>query len=408
MKNVDKKAKIIKIMFNILKNLKAKIQWNTVLIILGIITFGLYLLTSAGQTPYDYFIRLADSFLHGKYYLSTNEPWLNELIPIANNKFAVVYPPTPAIIALPFVAIFGVDFEQQILSGLMGSLAAYLWGLITYQQTKNKVSSLWIFILAAFGNIMWYLSATGSVWYLGQVSGFLFLTLTIYESLNKKRPWLVPIYFGLAILSRIQLALSFPIILYLNRIIFNNKKQFFIFTLELVFFGIMFGFYNYLRFGSFTQTGYSLIPGVLDEPWYTKGIFHYSYISANLKAMFLSLPNFKNEFPYITPSWGGLSILITSPVFIYAFMNKIKNKENIFTWISILLITTIVLIHGGTGFTQFGYRYAVDFYPFILFLVLKSIAKSGIRWHHNLLLTFSVIVNLWGVIFINKFGFVSF
>jgi hypothetical protein len=59
------------------------------------------------------------------------------------------------------------------------------------------------------------------------------------------------------------------------------------------------------------------------------------------------------------------------------------------------------------GWTQFGYRYAIDFYPFLTLLTIKGVTKTGLRWHHWLLLFIGILVNAWGVIFINKLGFVG-
>ena len=205
-----------------LKILKKQASWYFVLFLLAIAIFTVYFATSGGPTPYDYFTRLAVAFLHGKYYLETNPAWLNELIPIANGKLAVVYPPAPAIIAIPFILTFGQRFQQQILSQIMGALAAFVWGCIAYQKSGKKPTSLWVFLVAGLGNIVWFISSNGSVWYLGQVSAYLFLTLTIYESLNKKRAPLLATYFGLAFLSRLQIILAIPILCYLNRGLFRN------------------------------------------------------------------------------------------------------------------------------------------------------------------------------------------
>ena len=119
-------------------------------------------------------------------------------------------------------------------------------------------------------------------------------------------------------------------------------------------------------------------------------------------------PKIINEFPYIIPSWAGLSIWITSPAFIYAFFADIKDRLVRYSWISILLIMFVVFTHGGTGWAQFGYRFAVDFYPFLIFLVIMSIKDRNLKWHHWVLLSLSIIVNFWGVLFINKFGWVTF
>jgi len=376
-------------------------------ILLLIFTFVIYLITSSGSTPYDYFVRLADSFLKGRFYLTDNPGWLNELIPLGGNKYAVVYPPGPALILMPFVYFFGDKFPQQMMAHLLGAGLAVITAQIAFLKSKRNSHFVWFFLLAAFGNILWFLSSNGSVWYLGQVAGAFFLTATIFESLKNKRPLFVSVFFGMAILSRLQTILALPLILFLNR---NNlsKKNILYYVIPLGILMILYGYYNEVRFDSFFQTGYSLIPGVLDEPWYSKGIFHLSYIKNNLRVMFTSLPIFKSEFPYITPSWGGLSILITTPAFIYLLLAKLKEKENLFAWISLLLVALVTFSHGGTGFTQFGYRYAVDFYPIIFLLLANSLKGKNLKWHHWLLLIICIIVNLWGVLWINKFGWVSF
>jgi hypothetical protein len=78
------------------------------------------------------------------------------------------------------------------------------------------------------------------------------------------------------------------------------------------------------------------------------------------------------------------------------------------TWFSIILIALVIFSHGTTGFTQFGYRYAVDFYPLLVFLTIKGAVNLNSKYIHWVLLIMSIIVNLWGVIWINKFGWVSF
>jgi hypothetical protein len=176
----------------------------------------------------------------------------------------------------------------------------------------------------------------------------------------------------------------------------------------LSFFGIVYAIYNYLRFGSFLQTGYALIPGVLKEPWYQNGLFSLVNIPDHLRIIFLSLPKFIPAFPFIEPSWGGLAIWITSPVFVYALCAKIKEKVVQFSWDSIALISLLIFSHGETGFTQFGYRFAVDFYPIVLFLIVEAVGKEKLKWHHWILLFLSILINLWGVLWINKFGWVGF
>lgn len=314
----------------------------------------------------------------------------------------------PAILSMPFVFLFGNRFEQQFLAHILGAGIAALTYLISMNIKKDIRLALWSSTLVGAGTIVWFLSATGSSWYLGQISAAFFLTAGIFESLNKKRAFLIGVFLGAAFLSRLHTILSLPLFLYL---LFDKKdwfKNYLFLGLGIIPFAIFNFYYNFIRFGVIWDKAYVLIPGLMNEPWFAKGLFHPSYIPENLRVMFASFPIVMNNFPFLKPSWGGLAIWITTPAFVYSLFADIKEKAVQFSWLSIFLISLVVLSHGTTGFAQFGYRFAVDFYPILIFLVIKGAARMKFAWHHWLLLMISVLVNLWGVILINKLGIVSF
>lgn len=367
-------------------------------------------MTSPGKTPFDYFTRLSDSFLQGKLYLTENPPWLSELIPAKPDKFFVVYPPMPAILLLPFTFLFGTKFQQQYLAHLLGAGFVVLTMLIARTIKHDRKIVIWIGLLAGFGNIVWFLASVGSSWYLGQVSAAFFLSFALYESLNKKRPVFVGMFLGAAFLSRIHTIVSFPVFLYLlkNKNWFKNYFRLGIGAVPFILFNFI---YNFLRFEVIWDKAYFILPGVLnelDKPWFIKGVTNIAYIPDNLRAAFWSFPIFLKHPPYIEPSWAGLAIWITTPVFVFAFFSPIKKRLTQFLWLSIISVFAIVASHGGTGWAQFGYRFAVDFYPFLFLLTIMGVNKTGLKTIHWILLFVSIIVNLWGVLWINKFGWVSF
>lgn len=345
---------------------------------------------------------MADAFLHGKYFLTENPSWLSELIPAGKDKFYVVYPPFPAVVALPLVFLFGVNFPQQYLAHLLGAGVTVVTGLIFYQLTKNFKTMLWGILFCGLGTIIWYLSANGSAWYLGQIAACFFVSLAVLEKVGKNRGTILGILIGAAFLSRLQTILLLPFFLYP----FSIRRWRLLFFTMAPFFLINFG-YNFLRFGSIFDKAYVLIPGLFKEPWYQNGLFSLKNIPNHLKVIFGSFPIFLNSFPYIQPSWGGLSIWITTPGFIYVFFNK-PEREVLFAWLSTILISILIFSHGTTGFTQFGYRFAVDFYPLLFYLLAKNLVNKDLKWHHWVLLSMGILVNLWGVLWINKFGWVSF
>jgi len=375
----------------------------TLILGLGIIYFS----TSGGNTPYNHFVLLADAFLKGNFFVEGIYPWI-EKAPLDETRFFIVNPPMPAILLIPFVKIWGLTFPQQLFAHLIGIGLTISTFLLSLKIKNDSKLAIWSALLIGLGSIVWFLSTVGSVWYLGQITSALFLTLAIIEILGKKRPVLLGILLGATYLSRIHLALTFPIFAFL---IWRENKKFIpliLFSIPiLMFIGFDF-FYNFSRYGTIFNRGYFLIPGTQSEPWFSKGIMHPSYIIEDLKIAFLAMPKFISEFPYIRPSWAGMAIWLTTPAFIFSFWAGIKKQIVKLFWLCIGLVFTIVGLHGGTGFAQFGYRFAVDFYPFLTYLTILGVAnQKGPRWYHWFFLVFGIIVNLWGVLWINKFGWVG-
>jgi len=367
------------------------------------LVFGIYFLSGNGATPYDYFSRLADSFLKGKFYLTQPNPWLGELIRGGLGKYYVVFPPMPSILLMPFRLLFGNNFRQDYLADLLGAGTVVMAMAMAWKIKKDVKLLIWTGLLTGFGTIIWFMSAVGSAWYLGQITGAFFLTAALLAALHKKPAFLIGILLGAAFLSRLHLLLSIPLFLYLlndkNR--FKNYKNLALGILPFVLFNF---YYNFARFGVIWDKAYTLMPDLIYGTAYPKGVFSLNYIPSHLKVMFASLPVFFKGFPYIFPDWRGLAIWITTPAFVYAFFTDRKEKLVQFSWLSIFLISIAIFGHYTTGFAQFGYRFAVDFYPILLFLTIKGVARTGLRWHHWLLLAISVAVNFWGVFSMHLFG----
>ena len=383
-------------------------------ILIFLISFLIYYLTSFGKpTPFNNFVRLADAFIHGRLYILENVPWLE--LAVYNNKFYTVPPPMPAILIIPIVYFLGLDTNQTIASIFLGSLNALLAFLIARSVTKNKSVQLWATLMFVFGTIHWWVATSGDVWMFSQVTSVTFLFLAIYFSLKEKNPVLTGLLIGASYLSRLPTILSLPFFLavYSDRWLEKSNEKvktykIIIKPLLLLGFGvgifIILNFiYNYARFGTIFDKSYYLIPGILEESWYKKGIFDITYIPRHLNVILFAIPKFKSELPYIYPSWNGMSIWVTTPAFIYSFFAEIRNRLVIGCWISILLIAFADFTHGTWGFAQFGYRFAVDFYPFLFLLTIKGIGDE-IKWYHKLLIIIGVLVNLWGVLWIFKFG----
>ncbi len=384
-----------------------------------VITFLIYYYTAyeGHQTRFNQFVRLAESFFHLRLHLTDDAKWLDLEFAIFGGKYYVIPPPMPAILLLPFVAMFGLSTNQTIASIFLGSLDVSLAFLVARELTKSRSVQLWTTVMFGFGTIHWWLASDGSVWFFSLVTSVTFLFLAIYITLKGKRPFLAGFFLGASFWSRLSTVLSLPffIVMFSDKWLKKPGGSFILNRIDLkpliclgfgvcIFITLNF-VYNFLRFGTPLDVSYYFIPGLLEEPWYQKGIFDITYIPRHLKVIFANIPIFVSTPPYVMPSWEGMAIWITTPAFIYALFAGIKNRLAFACWAAIIPIALLDFSHGGTGWSQFGYRYAVDFYPFLFLLTVKGIGDR-IRWHHMLLISISVIVNLWGVLWIFKFDWI--
>jgi uncharacterized membrane protein len=114
----------------------------------------------------------------------------------------------------------------------------------------------------------------------------------------------------------------------------------------------------------------------------------------------------------IAGTWdlGWASLSFTDGLTVYPFLllialailTGIRNKLIIACWAAIIPIALTLFVYAATGWAQFGYRYALDFYPFLFLLTLIAIGDN-VRWHHKSLILIGVLVNFWAVLWIYNF-----
>ncbi len=382
-------------------------RWKLVLI--ALVALLVFLLSKGPPPGQNHFVYLADAFLHGRLGVTGGGTALAEIVSFHGN-FYVVYPPMPAVLLLPFVALFGISVDQGLMSIFLACLCvAATWFMLKKTGVKGN-KALWLTALFGFGTCFWFTAAVGSSWYIEHVVAVLFLTLAIILALYKKSPFLIGLLLGFAFFARLPVILSFPFFLLLfyeqNSVWKPRLNQAAYFLIGL---GIIVGvyeLYNFGRWGVFSDIGYNIIPGIQQDPYFQQGIFNIAYIPRHIYAILFQGPILLNRFPYFEPNWIGLGLFFTTPAFIYIFKGP-WNRLSKYAALAVACILPILITHGTVGFTQFGYRFSLDFTPFLMLLAAKGM-RENLGWEEKTLIMLSILVNLWGVVSIIKFNFVSF
>jgi hypothetical protein len=218
-------------------------------------------------------VRLADAFLHGRLDIEHPPDYL-ELACYDSTGAAcqgseagchgyVIEPPMPAVVLTPFVAIFGADLNQVLVSIAIGAAAIGLFWVAARRMGWDYRLSAAITVLLALGTDFWWASGDGSLWQFSQVCAVFFMMAALVEATGRKRVVLVGLLLGLAGLCRLPTFLAFPFFLYLTlrgRTDLGTWRQIMpkvaLFGLGLGSMALMVVLYNYARFGTVADLGY--------------------------------------------------------------------------------------------------------------------------------------------------------
>jgi hypothetical protein len=372
--------------------------------------------TSQDPSDFDYFVRLADAFLHGRLYLVEAPSWLNELVP-GGGGWYVVYPPVPALMLLPFVAVFGPAFPQNVASCVYAGISVGLAWLMFGRFALTTPRRLMLTAVFGFGTVFWYVAEVGSAWYLGHVCAVLFSTAAVMLALDRRWPVAVGLLLGLAAISRLPVALaSVGVLLLLLGIGWPIRippdraaavRRTVAFGLGMAIPVGLYFVYNLARWGTLMDRGYTLIPGVLEDPIYVKhGIFAIEYIPRHLYAIFLQSWRYVDDAPFLQPDWRGLGLFLTTPLLLWMIRARLQDPRVLGSAIAIALVSIPIVTHGNIGLAQFGYRFSLDVQPF-LFVILATVLERGMSRLAWLAAVLSIAICAYGIWAIS-IGFVSF
>lgn len=367
----------------------------------------------------SHFVYLADSWLHGHLYLSS-APANTLDYTWHDGHWYVAFPPLPAILLLPFVAMSHlsnqilVTFAFSVSIGLVNiGLMSRVFHLFFEKMGKLGPPISWHILLFSFGTEHLMATMQGNAWYLAHLVATTFLLLYITETFTQQRPILAGLYLGLAALSRITTLLAFPLFLFqISATHLTSSKEplqvrsqhplqiLLLFSVPLCVFGIGMLLYNFARFGSLFDFGYNTmnVNPLLQEILHEYGQFNLHFIPTNLRYMLFDPPRLLSRFPYLSFSPFGTGIFWTTPSLLFAFF-AFRHKKHFLTTLSLIssciLIIIVLLLYFNTGWYQFGYRFSMDFLPFGL--ILSSIGMYKLKdTYAKIAIGFAVGINVWG------------
>jgi hypothetical protein len=367
----------------------------------GILALASWNFSNAGE---QHFVNLAQSFLEGHLYLlqQPESGWGDTSLYQERHYWPLG--PLPAVLLMPFVLLFGPSFQQGYVLFVSNLLSLYLLYRIASRITGTANTALWLAFGFTFGTAYVYVATVSWSWYLSQALGNLLLLLALNEYFGPRRFWIIGMVLAVALATRITL--GFAGIFFAGAILLEGAKE--EKRTNLIRLGVpmaasmalLLG-YNYLRFDHLLEFGYGL-QLIYGEPAANRahGVWSFVHFPANLYYFLLKgpeavfVPRSKVlTSPYVYANGWGMSILFTSPLFLWIFKASLRDRLVRLCALTSGAMLFAILGYYGIGVRQYGYRYAIDFYPFLL-VILCLVLKTGMSPGLKGLIVLSAVFNM--------------
>ncbi|TMA08807.1 MAG: hypothetical protein E6J86_18000 [Deltaproteobacteria bacterium] len=352
----------------------------------------LYALSSDGllahQSLAPHFVYQADAFLHGQLYLTVAQPPnLNDWV-LQGGRWYVSFPPFPAVLMMPFVASWGLSFNDVAFTLFFAAAnVPLLYRLLRrLQPSRPEWEHVAFALIFGFGTLAWSCGIRGEVWFTAETIGVTLTLLYLHAALGAGHPLLAGLAVACAAITRTPLAFS---------------AVFFVFEALAPDGPLDWRKLRDPALGSFGEFGHSHLYANRVNPQIQRfGLFHYAFLERNLHDAFTRLPEIQFHPLRIGFNGEGMSLFVTTPLFLYLLWPKEKPRLHRALWLTVALVAVPGFFYQNSGYYQFGFRFSLDYTPYlVLLLALGGRRFTGLFWLAALA---GVAVNAWGAAVFNR------
>ena len=390
-------------------------------LILFAVSLVAYAVSSGGMLAHQslapHFVWQADAFLHGQLALRQQPPNLNDWV-LRDGRWYVSFPPFPAVVMMPFVALFGLGFNDVWFTVVLAALNVALFYrlLRRVQEARPEREHAAFALILGFGTLAFCCGIRGEVWFTAETLGVTLTLLYLHAALQAKYPIAAGFAVACAAITRTPLAFS-AVFFLLEAIAPDGPVEaarlrdparwkaalpsLIPYAVAIAAVAIPMGYANYLRFGSVLEFGHShLYANRVNQQIQQFGLFHYAFLERNLHAAFTRLPGIQFHPLRLGFNGEGMSLFVTTPLFLYLVAPKEKPRLHRALWITTALVAVPGFFYQNSGWFQFGFRFSLDYTPYLILLL----ALGGRRFTRpfRALALAGVAVNAWGAAAFNR------
>jgi hypothetical protein len=420
-------------------NVPARVGWLAVAVgvALAIVAFGIYTATRIDRY-YDHFVWQAAAYLEGqaaiRYPIGSGPDGLGnwmfqDVLPVAPaggvERGLIPFPPLPAVLLVPFVAVYGLRTDDQAIFTALAALdVAICWWMIGRLRVA-PIARFATTIFFAFGTAFWYAAQNTTTWYQAHIVtvGLTMLAVGLAVDWDETkqppgrrrfaidpRAFVIGLLFGLATTARLTVFLAAPFFALVGPGGGWRRRGCSVGLGAAIPVGLLLA-YNVATTGQVFHPAYDHLYQLEARAYVGLG-YHREwaaedprYVPQNLGIMLLTGPEILPDrlrdtlgtmdrplctgpgatrslsdvaCPLAVPRDIGMSILLTSPGYLLAipaFRVPGRRRLAIAALAAIVLVSVANLMHFSQGWVQFGYRFSNDVVPFALILVALGIDR---------------------------------
>lgn len=341
----------------------------------------------------------------------------------SERRYYVSFPPLPALLMMPLVAIFGLAASDVWLTLLCAALNVPLTLSLLREITRSRTAKrarhqradsdlLWITVSLTLGTAHFWSAVRGEVWFTALIVGVTTQLLFFRWAWAMRRPLLAGFALAAAFSTRASL-ITLAVFAYAQLLfpfratpIRDRVRATLIFSIPPLFIGSALLWYNYVRFEQWYEFGHRYLAGGQIKRIQTYGLFHWQYLKKNLIAAFLLLPMLSLRSPLLTLSWHGMAIQASSPQLLWGLRPNASysalTRPRLALTLTLITTLTLLLFYQNTGWVQYSWRFGLDIIPALCCLIALSDRPLG-AWF-RVAVCWGVIVNLVGAITFGRAG----
>jgi len=350
--------------------------------------------------------------------------------------YQVSFPPFPAVMLMPMAAVLGYHINDVIVTLLFGALSALLLLIWLGRLAKRGLihhgsgDRIWLVTLFCFGTVLWYSATRGEVWFTALTMGVAMHLAFLISAQGARHPLWAGLILGLGVATRTPLLFA-AIFLPLEALFPEGRwlggrgasglrhaaGRIALFCIPMAMIGLGLAWYNWARWQNPLEFGHFYLLEGTRAPTRDFGLFNFHFLNQNLSAALTNLPRLSDHPPFVQVTRHGLGLLACTPALFALFgaarrhpsapepaadgRNQERRALVRHLAIAIAAIAAPALLYQNDGWQQFGYRFALDFWPALIGLFALRVGHLNPKIKALILLCMAI--QLFGAITFGRF-----